>query len=170
MSEVVTYTIYHAFGDKIGCTTNYPHRCYQQGFKDGEFESLKELEFAKKTLDTDKIAEFLERDYQALYGYSYDDASYRNNWGNRSTPEKRRERSSKSGKRAAELGKCGIQNFTREQQSEYGKLGGFATGAAGRASIASPNHSTKKIHTCPICGRTGKVPGIIRHIKSHTKI
>jgi hypothetical protein len=34
------YTLYRIIGIKCGCTTEYPERCYEQGFVDGEFESL----------------------------------------------------------------------------------------------------------------------------------
>lgn len=42
------------------------------------------------------------------------------------------------------------------------KKSGFQTGAAGRAAITSPKHSTKKQHTCPKCGLVGKGPWMFR--------
>ena len=123
----VKYTIYRVpepvrgMEAKIGCTTDYPSRCYRQGLKDGEFYPLKELEFEEQNHVTNQIAGTFERFYQRIF------------------------------------------NVKVDYDPEYG---GYEHGLA---SIASPNHISRQVFTCPRCEKSGKGHRMRGHINKGTK-
>ena len=62
------YTIYHIPGVKIGCTTEYPKRVYDQGYTESEIlEEHQDLETASKR----------EQELQKEYNYKIDNCSYK---------------------------------------------------------------------------------------------
>jgi hypothetical protein len=185
------YIIYHIPGVKVGCTVNFEARKIQ--YDEGTvFEVLEELDESVG----DKLAGDREWYWADHFGYHRGRHYSEYNWNVNIPPEDREGFASlggsspisgyKSGaagrvggRRQAELGMTPFQNFTREQQSEYGKLGGvaggrrtaelgttaFHTGAAGRASARSSLSVNNRIQACPHCNREIRGPGIANHIK-----
>jgi hypothetical protein len=60
------YTIYHVVDEKCGCTQNFPQRCYDQGFKNGEFEVIEIWPDAVG----DQFASDREQYWNGNFGYS----------------------------------------------------------------------------------------------------
>jgi hypothetical protein len=172
------YVVYHIIGVKVGCTDDYPRRCYRQGFKDGEFEILDTWPMSVG----DNFVGNREWEWCDAFGYERG-PHYSENWNSRSITQEMREH---AGKRTAEL------YFTSEHQSMAGKIGGskggaaklgtsgfqtgvaqrasakgpnhiskrpdinmVSTGVAGRLSAAGPNHISKQFFSCPYCGKSG---------------
>lgn len=100
----MSYVIYHIFGVKVGCTVDYPKRCYAQGFKDGEFGIVEELDESVG----EQFAWERECSYQIAFGYKIDNLSYIN--------------SNKGRRICVEQGKNSFQN--KEYVRELGKIGG----------------------------------------------
>jgi len=108
------YYIYHIPDIKIGCTTEPERRVKRQGYKDYHIlEVHSDIDIASKR----------ERELQKEYGYRVDKAPYSHNYQQRVKNSK-----------FAYLGgikvvkqKLGFHGATKEQRSEWGRLGGFAT-------------------------------------------
>jgi hypothetical protein len=130
------YRIYYVVGVKVGCTVQTVEaRCRYQNLWEGYVVEI--LEIIPLEFGA-KFAGNQERFWQWYYRCEEkENTHYERNWGTNLTPERRSE----------------VARTTS----------GFATGAAGRASLASPKHTSKTGRTgmqtivkCPYCPKEGR--------------
>lgn len=146
------YTIYHIFGKKVGCTSNFPYRCYEQGYLDGQFEVLDLISDSCGG----EFAGDIEWAWADWFGYKRR-AHYRQNWNSRLTPVMR------SG-----IGKLGGDALTRKQKLLLAKRGTAALQAlpAERkreiGQRRGANAGFKHSGSCPHCGQKGNIPALHR--------
>lgn len=153
------YTIYHVPKGpkkKIGATDDYPNRCYDQGFKDGEFYVEDQI---SKVCGTE-FAGKVERFWQWYYGLEEPSNTIQYH------------------KSAFVTGAA--QRASLVSPNHIAKTGrtGFQTRVANRASVESPNHISKTGRSgfqsgasrrrtpCPECGRVMALTNLGRHRKS----
>jgi hypothetical protein len=140
------YTIYHIFGKKIGCTQNYPGRCYEQGYKDSEFEVIELISEGCGP----KFAGDQEQFWARYYGYGgqphYFDTLMRDksrDWAwNKLSSKERFNRSRRQ---------WGWDKMSPEERSKE---------LSQRAK--HPNHPNNRTITCPNCGETGQMTSTLR--------
>lgn len=154
------YTIYHVFGKKIGCTSNYPRRCYNQGFVDGQFEVI---DLVSKSCG-EEFAGDVERAWADWFGYlNYQ--HYRQNWRNRLTPEV-------AAKRAKNLAK-GVRRWwdtlSAEQKKQIGQrrtVGMMTTPVTPKVLKQMQRRASsqnKRQVKCPTCGQIGGYTNMRRY-------
>lgn len=148
------YKIYHIFGFKIGCTTNFELRIKKQGF------TLEQAEILETHDDINK-ASSREKELQKLYGYKVDNIPYtasnkgaiknKSTWNDNLTTEMR----------SANTKKQWIDNY--EKMKEASKKG---LKAASEASAKSLNRANLQLWHCLECKMTIKGAGAAgRHRK-----
>jgi ribosomal protein S27AE len=153
------WVIYHVFGVKFGGTARYPQRCYEQGFKNGEFE-IHELVSEGCGV---KFVSDQEQFWNKLYKYKGQQLPYE-------ASIKGNKISVASPNHSSKTGKGGFQNMTYREHVAAGRKAAsslnhisknrqnaFYTGKAARASILSPNSVNKMKTTCPRCGESGNL-------------
>ena len=132
-----TYVIYHIPGVKIGCTTQYPYRCQEQGYE--VYEIL-------ETHDDGWIAGDRELELQKEYGYPVDTSHYMISVQNRIPST---EACSRGGITQGNINKM---NGQWERIQKIGR----------RLGAAATNSIRKK---CTICGYESTPAGISHHNK-----
>jgi hypothetical protein len=163
INGIYYYVIYHAVGVKCGCTVTYRYR--KSRYKEGTVFEI--LDLIPRSLG-DKFAGDIEWFYADWYGYQRGPHYSKSNWGLRMTQEQRiragsKGSGSKGGTRAAELGKTGFMTMSQERRGALAKKGS-------EVACAGPNHNSKQILTCTICGRTMKgLLAMASHMRAHTK-
>jgi hypothetical protein len=116
---MITHTVYHIYGYKVGCTRDFNRRCTEylqrKGFTLAEIEILEELHDK-----TDQEAGDMEWQWADKFGYRRE-AHY-----TIMTPEQRAEGSKKGGLQAGKLGRTGFQTMTLENRHMASQKGGSA--------------------------------------------
>lgn len=173
------FTIYHAPKlKKVGCTKDYPKRCYEQGLKDGEFSILEKIPVSKGA----QLAGDREWAWAEYFGYTK-----REHYAEAMRKRRLAVASPNHNSRTGELQRAGVASPNHVSKTGIGtrasaaspnhisrtgalqraavtatnhiskrpKINPFMNGDAARAAAASPNHIKNKNFTCPHCGRSG---------------
>ena len=153
---MITFTIYHVPGHKVGATGNYKHRA-AWNFRHYRVEPyiIDELELPD-TPETWQIVGDLEWEYADEFGYDR---------GTHYVEARKRIRLI-SAEQLSANGSAAAQALTFEQKSRGGRIGGKAGGvAATKISMAKGTHVSLQRVKCPHCDKVSNPAGLANHIK-----